>query len=158
MSLGAEVRKRRTAQKLTLEGLSERSGLTPHYLSTLETGKRDPSVSTLLKLARALGVPPGDLLEAPRAVSSHALTVGRLFDAAPSEVQQGVFMILRAWGQAREGGGVVAAKRVMKGATTAVTARSAPEGATTAVKVAATAKSAKDATPTVKGRRKKKSS
>jgi transcriptional regulator with XRE-family HTH domain len=106
MSLGDEVRKQRHAQKLTLENLSERSGLTPHYLSTLETGKRDPSVSTLLKLAKALGVPPGDLLEAPRAVSSHALTVGRLFDAAPAEVQQGVFMILRACEQGREGGGV----------------------------------------------------
>jgi transcriptional regulator with XRE-family HTH domain len=156
MSLGDEVRKQRHAQKLTLENLSERSGLTPHYLSTVETGKRDPSVSTLLKLARALGVPPGDLLEAPRAVSSHALTVGRLFDAAPAEVQQGVFMILRACEQGREGGGVVPAKGAVKGA--AKVAVPAVRGATSAGKVATTAKSAKGATPTVKGRRKKKSS
>lgn len=96
MSLGAEVRKRRKAQKLTLEGLAERAGLTPHYLSTVETDKRDPSVSTLLSLAKGLGVPPGDLLEARVNISPQGQTVARLFEAAPAEVQQGVFIILRA--------------------------------------------------------------
>jgi transcriptional regulator with XRE-family HTH domain len=96
MSLGAEVRKRRKAQRLTLEQLAEKTGLTPHYLSTVETDKRDPSVSTLLSLAQGLGVPPGDLLGPTFAASTQAQDVARLFDAAPREVQEGVFLILRA--------------------------------------------------------------
>jgi transcriptional regulator with XRE-family HTH domain len=103
MSLGAEVRRRRKAQKLTLEKLAEKAGLTPHYLSTVETGKRDPSVSTLLALARGLGVPPGDLLVAAQDISPQAHTIARLFEGAPPEVQEGVFLILRACAQAREG-------------------------------------------------------
>jgi transcriptional regulator with XRE-family HTH domain len=102
MSFGAEVRRRRKAQKLTLEKLAERAGLTPHYLSTVETGKRDPSVSTLLSLARGLGVPPGDLLEGSGDVSPQAHNVARLYEAAPPEVQEGVFLILRAYANIRE--------------------------------------------------------
>src|SRR5580658_8814972 len=96
MMLGSEVRRRRKAQKITLEQLAERTGLTPHYLSTIETGKRNPSVTTLLSLARGLGVPPGDLLGPAVAVSSQAQDVARLFDAAPPDVREGVFLILRA--------------------------------------------------------------
>ena len=102
MSLGAEVRRRREAQRLTLEKLAERTGLTPHYLSTIETGKRDPSVSTLLSLANGLGVAPGDLLERLPDVSPQAQNIARLYEAAPPDVQEGVFLILRACAPARE--------------------------------------------------------
>ena len=42
MKLGAEIRTRRKALGLTLDDLAERSGFSPHYLSTLENEHRDP--------------------------------------------------------------------------------------------------------------------
>jgi transcriptional regulator with XRE-family HTH domain len=96
MSFGAEVRRRRKAQGLTLEQLAERSGLTFSYLSTVETGKRDPSLSTMRALATALGVALGDLLEPAVDISDQAQTVARLFKVAPPEVQHGVLLILGA--------------------------------------------------------------
>ena len=44
------------------EQLAERSGLSQQYLSDLERGKRNPTVVTLLELARALGVSHLDLV------------------------------------------------------------------------------------------------
>jgi transcriptional regulator with XRE-family HTH domain len=58
MDFGKEVRRRREALGLTLEELAERAGLTPNYVGTVETGKRDPSLSTVLALAKGLRVPP----------------------------------------------------------------------------------------------------
>ena len=57
-----EVRRRRLALGLTLEQLAERSGLTPNYIGAVELGKRDPSLSTVLALARGFKVPPGEML------------------------------------------------------------------------------------------------
>jgi transcriptional regulator with XRE-family HTH domain len=62
VALGTEVRRRRKARGWTLEVLAEKADLTPHYLSTLETGRRDPSVSTVQQLAKAFGCAPGELL------------------------------------------------------------------------------------------------
>jgi transcriptional regulator with XRE-family HTH domain len=87
---------------LTLEQLAERSSLTFSYLSTVETDKRDPSLSTMRALASALGVPLGDLVEPVANISGQAQTVARLFEVAPPEVQHGVLLILGACAQARE--------------------------------------------------------
>lgn len=48
---------------MTQEEVSERSGVQAGEISRIERGKRDPQVSTLLKLAKAVKVPPGRLLE-----------------------------------------------------------------------------------------------
>jgi transcriptional regulator with XRE-family HTH domain len=101
MSLGPEVRRRRKALDLTLEQLAERSGLSPHYLSTVETERRDPSLSTITSIAKALGCLPGELLGGVRDLSPSGHEAGRLFDGAPSEVQDGVLRILRATGRRR---------------------------------------------------------
>jgi transcriptional regulator with XRE-family HTH domain len=53
---------RRRALGLTLERLAERAGMTPNYIGTIENGKRDPSLSTLLRLADALEIPLSDLV------------------------------------------------------------------------------------------------
>jgi transcriptional regulator with XRE-family HTH domain len=92
MTLGSEVRRRRLALGLTLEDLSERSGLSPHYLSTLETGRRDPHVSTLLAVAKALRVEPAELLGNIRV---DAPAIGALFERAPAEAQEAVTTLLR---------------------------------------------------------------
>lgn len=61
-NLGRNLRSARARAKLTQEQVAERSGVHATEVSRIEGDKRDPKVSTLERLARAVGVPPGDLL------------------------------------------------------------------------------------------------
>ncbi|HET7445011.1 MAG TPA: helix-turn-helix transcriptional regulator [Solirubrobacterales bacterium] len=61
--LGENLRAVRNEKELTQEQVAERSGVQAGEISRIERGQRDPQVSTLLKLAKALGVKPGKLLE-----------------------------------------------------------------------------------------------
>ncbi|HUC00498.1 MAG TPA: helix-turn-helix transcriptional regulator [Solirubrobacterales bacterium] len=62
-NLGENLRAAREEREMTQEQVAERSGVQAGEISRIETGKRDPQVSTLLKIAKALKVPPGKLLE-----------------------------------------------------------------------------------------------
>jgi transcriptional regulator with XRE-family HTH domain len=94
MPLGSEIRRRRLALGLTLDDLSERSGLSPHYLSTLENNRRDPHLSTLVAVAKALRIPPSELLGGLHAEDGHP-PVNALYERAPSEAQEAVTTLLR---------------------------------------------------------------
>jgi transcriptional regulator with XRE-family HTH domain len=48
---------------LTQEQVAERSGVHSTEVSRIEGGKRDPKVSTLERLAKAVEVKPGRLLD-----------------------------------------------------------------------------------------------
>lgn len=96
LSFGREVRRRRKALGLTLEQLAEKSALTPNYIGTVENGRRDPSLSTVLALAKGLSIPPAELLGGVDKLSPAALEAAKLFDAAPGDVQGAVLQILRA--------------------------------------------------------------
>jgi transcriptional regulator with XRE-family HTH domain len=61
--LGKNLREARKKLGLTQEQVAERSGVQAGEISRIESGKRDPQVSTVLKLARALEVAPGRLLD-----------------------------------------------------------------------------------------------
>ena len=65
--LGKRIRHFRSQSGLTLDQLSETTGLTASQLSLIETGKREPKLTALTALASALGVSVTDLLltEAP---------------------------------------------------------------------------------------------
>ena len=60
--LGDNVRRERLRQGRTQEVVAKEAGLTRRYLSDLERGTRNPSVSGLGLLARALNVEAADLL------------------------------------------------------------------------------------------------
>lgn len=60
--LGSKLREARERLGLTQEQVAERSGVHATEVSRIEGGKRDPQVSTLIRLANALGVEPGELL------------------------------------------------------------------------------------------------
>lgn len=47
--------------KLTQEQLAHAAGLTTNYVSDLERGTKVPSLTTILLLAHALGIYPGEL-------------------------------------------------------------------------------------------------
>jgi len=61
--LGLNVRKWREEKELTQEALAERADLDPTYISGIERGKRNPSVLSVLRIARALGVTTSILME-----------------------------------------------------------------------------------------------
>jgi transcriptional regulator with XRE-family HTH domain len=103
VDFGREVRRRRKALGLTLEELAERADLTPNYVGSIETGKRDPSLSTIRALAEALMILPSELLGDVQDLSPAASEAGRLFQTAPPDVQEAVLVLLRALGRRRRG-------------------------------------------------------
>ncbi len=62
--LATVLRTLREERNLTQEELAKRAKVTRSYIAVLEAGhKKNPSVAIVRKLARALGVPVGELLE-----------------------------------------------------------------------------------------------
>ena len=58
------VRTLRRERRMTQEELAKKAKVTRDYISQLETGLRDnPSLPVLRRLAKALGVSAGELLE-----------------------------------------------------------------------------------------------
>lgn len=61
--LGSNLRAARERLGLTQEQVAERSGVHATEVSRIEGGKRDPQVSTVRRLAKAVEVKPGQLLD-----------------------------------------------------------------------------------------------
>lgn len=60
--VGRNFARLRKEQGLTQEQVEERSGFSQQYLSSLERGRRNPTVITLYELSLALGVNHVDLV------------------------------------------------------------------------------------------------
>ena len=63
---GANVRAARLAHGWTQEDLAHETGLASVQVSRIERGKREIRLTTLLRLLRALDVPPEKLLDGLR--------------------------------------------------------------------------------------------
>jgi transcriptional regulator with XRE-family HTH domain len=61
--LGTNLREARERLGLTQEQVALRSGVHATEVSRIEAGKRDPQVSTLRRLAKALEISPDQLLK-----------------------------------------------------------------------------------------------
>ncbi len=61
--VGINVQRIRRSRGWSQEELAFESGLHRTYISGIERGTRNPTVTVLLELANALGMPPGALLE-----------------------------------------------------------------------------------------------
>jgi transcriptional regulator with XRE-family HTH domain len=59
MELARAIKLTRTASGMKQKEIAVKVGVTPNYLSLVENGKREPSVSFLKRLATVLGVPVG---------------------------------------------------------------------------------------------------
>ena len=59
--IGKNIKSLRVSRNLTLEALAGRTGLTKGYLSKVENSKKSPPVSTLIVIAKALGVTLSDI-------------------------------------------------------------------------------------------------
>jgi transcriptional regulator with XRE-family HTH domain len=60
--LGEAVRTKRKKAGLSQETLAEKAALSTVFISRVERGKESPTVDSLLKIARALGVRVRDLV------------------------------------------------------------------------------------------------
>jgi XRE family transcriptional regulator, regulator of sulfur utilization len=61
-NLAAKIKDLRKAKDWSQEELSERAHLHRTYIAEIETGKRNPSLRSLIKIANAFRIPVGDLL------------------------------------------------------------------------------------------------
>lgn len=96
IQVGEEIRRRRLALGWSLEQLADACGITRNYLGTVERGRRDPHVSTLLSIARALGCTITELLGHPDAdTSSRGLEMARLYERSAPHVQDAVTLMMR---------------------------------------------------------------
>ncbi|MDR3437346.1 helix-turn-helix transcriptional regulator [Telmatospirillum sp.] len=60
--VGRNFARLRREKGLTQEEIEARSGISQQYLSSLERGRRNPTVITLYELAQALGASPVELI------------------------------------------------------------------------------------------------
>jgi transcriptional regulator with XRE-family HTH domain len=68
-SLGGVIRERRKSLKLTLQQMSQRTGVSLGYLSQIELGKNSASIETLYRISLALGMRMADLFQAVQKAS-----------------------------------------------------------------------------------------
>ncbi len=61
--LGMQLRKLREGKGMSQESLAKKAKITREYVNKLEAGRYDPTIGTLQRLARALGVSVTRLLE-----------------------------------------------------------------------------------------------
>lgn len=62
MAVGRNIKVQRKRRALTQEELGHRAGMHPVEVGRAERGARDMRISTVVKLARGLDVPPMELL------------------------------------------------------------------------------------------------
>ncbi len=70
LTVGRRIRQLRTARGLTLEELAAAVERAPSQMSMIETGKREPKLTQLQAIARALGVTIDALLTGSRSTSA----------------------------------------------------------------------------------------
>lgn len=64
VQLGASLRRLRSARKLSLRNLAERTGFSASFLSQVENGQASPSIASMERIAAALGVTMGQFFQA----------------------------------------------------------------------------------------------
>lgn len=66
-----------------------------HYLSSIENGHRDPSLSTIEALAAALDASPGELVGGVDGLTPEAIDAARKFSRLSGEARTAVLSLLR---------------------------------------------------------------
>lgn len=84
--LGAHIRKLRKKRGLTIRELSDKADLSTDFISDIERGRKEPSVTTLSKISDALGVKIGYLLNPVEKKIYESATVEILSDEPTKEI------------------------------------------------------------------------
>jgi quercetin dioxygenase-like cupin family protein/DNA-binding XRE family transcriptional regulator len=80
--VGARIRQARTARGMSLRGLAREIGVSASLISQIETGKSQPSVSTLYAITTALSIPVESLFDGEE--TAWPLTPAATPDATPT--------------------------------------------------------------------------
>ena len=93
--LGGRIRALRGAKGWSQAELAEAVGVTSNYIGVLERGQKLPTLETLVAIAKALGVAPGERLGAGEqdGFLDDLVTLGK---AVPASRRQLVLDVLRA--------------------------------------------------------------
>lgn len=94
--MGEHLREARRTRRLSLRDLAERLGVSPSLISQIETGRANPSVSTLYAIAAELDVSLDELLFSDRLSATAASPVVAPADAPPGSMTHGGGPIQRA--------------------------------------------------------------
>ena len=93
-ALGQKIKELRDEMKLTQEQLGERAGLSPTYLSRIETGIAMPSALIVDSIALALGIHPCFILPLAKSGDGHS-NIDMLLESATPETQKLAEKIVR---------------------------------------------------------------
>ena len=63
LNLGSQIRQIRNRKRLTLQNISDVTGLSKPFLSQIENNLTVPPIATLLKISKALGVSIGHFFQ-----------------------------------------------------------------------------------------------
>ena len=85
----SSLRRHRNQRRLTLEMLSAKVNMSPQHLSEIESGKRDPRLSSIERMAEAMGltvllVPETMAPEVRRSID----TQGRVYTSPPQKPKE----------------------------------------------------------------------
>jgi transcriptional regulator with XRE-family HTH domain len=96
--LGMKIRQARQQQSLTLKTVADRVGLTPSHISQMERGVTHPSVSALLGIAGALGLPMEYFFSSDAVIAENASRTdgGRENPADPSSIIKSIHEQVRS--------------------------------------------------------------
>lgn len=61
MNVGEKLRFFRTSKNITIYRLSMKTGISQNHISSVELGNRQPTIETLLRLTKALGITLAEL-------------------------------------------------------------------------------------------------
>ena len=86
-SVGARLREARTQKRLSLRSVAQALGVSASLISQVETGKTQPSVSTLFALANHLGLSLDDLLGVITPASGRAQTQSETLRPTDAKIQ-----------------------------------------------------------------------
>ena len=80
MSIGANIKRIRKSKRLTQEKLSEITQISMASIQRYESGKRQPNIQTINKIADALGMPVSELLGNSVKTNDIGIKINELYD------------------------------------------------------------------------------
>lgn len=92
--LGEHVRRTREERGLQGKELAQLVNITPGYLSQIETGKSEPTLKVLRRIASALGVTPGTLLDGEPTETAYNLMLSTLPPSKQQEVKSFLYWVV----------------------------------------------------------------
>lgn len=90
------MRARREARGLSQAKVAELAHVTPNYVGMLERGQKLPTLDTLVKIAKALQVEPGELLGTVRVADEWLENVTTVASTIPKQFRPIALAVLKA--------------------------------------------------------------